>query len=146
MDDMELIRLLRRAEQRSRTDPVWTDPDREDDLSAPHREREKVLSLLDEREGISQRQLALLLGIRPQSLSELLLKLERDGLIHRRKNPADRREVLVSLTSEGRERSAGYESGKRRAAESFLSPLSPEERETLGALLDKLLNGTEELE
>ncbi len=139
MDDLELIRLLRRAEQRTRADMSGAGP-RE---SAPHREREKVLSLLDENEGVGQRQLALLLDIRPQSLSELLLKLERDGLVQREKNPADKREVLVSLTPEGRERSAGFESERRRAAEAVFAPLTPEERETLSGLLEKLVIGTE---
>ena len=97
-------------------------------VERPHRERERVLSLLDETEGISQQKLALILGIRPQSLSELLGKLEKDGLLVREKNPEDRRETLVSLTPEGRERAASFE----------------EERETLGALLTRLLDGQEE--
>ena len=68
----------------------------------PHRERERVLTLLQESDGISQRKLALILDIRPQSLSELLGKLERDGLIRREKNEDDKREILVSLTEVGR--------------------------------------------
>ena len=59
-------------------------------MERPHRERERVLSLLDETEGVSQQKLSLILGIRPQSLSELLGKLEKDGLLLREKNPADR--------------------------------------------------------
>ena len=142
MDDLDRLRLLRRAEECSRASLTGTEAPAEG-AGEPHRERERVLSLLDESEGVSQRQLALLLGIRPQSLSELLLKLERDGLLERRKNPADRREVLVSLTGAGRERSADFESVRRRAAEAFFAPLSPEERETLTALLEKLVTGTE---
>lgn len=110
----------------------------------PHRERERVLSLLDETEGISQQKLALILGIRPQSLSELLSKLEKDGLLIREKNPADRRETLVSLTPEGKERAAAFETERGRAGEEFLSPLTEEERENLGTLLSKLLGETEE--
>ena len=101
----------------------------------PHRERERVLCLLDETEGVSQQKLALILGIRPQSLSELLGKLEKDGLLLREKNPDDRRETLVSLTAEGKARATSFEEERRR---------SGEERETLGALLTKLLEGQEE--
>ena len=113
-------------------------------MERPHRERERVLSLLDETEGISQQKLALILGIRPQSLSELLGKLEKDGLLVREKNPEDRRETLVSLTPEGRERAASFEEERRRVGEAFLAPLTEEERETLGALLTRLLDGQEE--
>lgn len=110
----------------------------------PHRERDRVLSLLDDTEGISQQKLALILDIRPQSLSELLLKLERDGLLTREKNPADRRETLVSLTPEGKERAAEFEAERRRFGEAFFAPLTDEERETLGELLGKLLAGPDE--
>ena len=97
-------------------------------MERPHRERERVLSLLDETEGVSQQKLSLILGIRPQSLSELLGKLEKDGLLLREKNPSDRRETLVSLTPEGKERAAAFE----------------EERETLGELLTKLIASRED--
>ena len=109
----------------------------------PHRERERVLSLLDETEGISQQKLALILGIRPQSLSELIMKLERDGLLLRSKNPEDRRETLVSLTEAGRQRAAEFEQQRRRREEDFLAPLTAEERSTLTGLLRKLLRGGE---
>ncbi len=110
----------------------------------PHRERERVLTLLSESEGISQRKLAVILDIRPQSLSELLGKLERDGLVERRKNEEDRREILVSLTALGRERAESSERAREDAAERFLSPLSREERETLSAMLQKLIFAAED--
>ena len=112
--------------------------------AAPHRERERVLSLLDETEGISQQRLALILGVRPQSLSELLGKLEKDGLLQRSRNPDDRRETLVSLTPAGKERAAVFEEERRRSVEAFFRPLTEEEKETLSALLDKLLAEPEE--
>ena len=102
-----------------------------------------MLSLLDETEGISQQKLALILGIRPQSLSELIMKLERDGLLLRSKNPEDRRETLVSLTEAGRQRAAEYEQQRRFREEDFLAPLTAEERSTLTGLLRKLLRGGE---
>ena len=159
MDNTELIHLLRRAARHSREgveegrfgmppppegllppEGPWHRPGIHGG-EQPHRDRERVLSLLDETEGISQQKLALILGIRPQSLSELLGKLERDGLILREKNPEDRRETLVNLTAEGRERAAVFESERARAGEAFLAPLSEEERETLAELLRRLLEG-----
>ena len=113
-------------------------------MERPHRERERVLSLLDETEGVSQQKLSLILGIRPQSLSELLGKLEKDGLLLREKNPSDRRETLVSLTPEGKERAAAFEEERSRTTEAFLAPLTEEERETLGELLTKLIASRED--
>ncbi len=40
------------------------------------------------------------------TLTPLLKRLERDGLVARRRDPADERRVRVSLTQEGRDMSA----------------------------------------
>ena len=42
--------------------------------------------------------------VRLPSMTEIVARLERDGLVHRRPDPADRRAVLVEATSEGRSR------------------------------------------
>ncbi|MDN6794372.1 MAG: MarR family transcriptional regulator [Propionibacterium sp.] len=62
----------------------------------------RVLALLALREPLGQKDLAYLLGVRPQSLSELLRKLEHAGLVTRQRDEQDRRSTLVSLTAEGR--------------------------------------------
>lgn len=86
----------------------------------------------------------------PTALSETLMlssgamtnrldHLERAGLIERLPDPADRRGVLVALTPEGRtlidEAVAAHVANEHR----LLGALSPEERQTLAALLRKLL-------
>ncbi len=102
--------------------------------------RERILGIIAENGQISQNRLAEMLSIRPQSVSELLVKLEKDGYIVRAKNDDDKREILVSLTEEGKKRTE--EVGKLRAAHAseFLSPLNEEERRTLFDLLSKLLS------
>jgi len=50
-----------------------------------------VLAIVRERGGMSQRELLDLLDVRSASLSEVLAKLERNGLIARRRDDADRR-------------------------------------------------------
>jgi len=69
---------------------------------ARHRGQGRVLALLALREPLSQRELAYLLGVRPQSLGELLAKLERAGLVLRTADESDRRAWSVSLTDQGR--------------------------------------------
>lgn len=55
-------------------------------------------------DGISQVTLSRRLGIEKASSTAVLDELERQGLIARQRNPADRRQFLVSLTPLGRER------------------------------------------
>ncbi|MDP9366318.1 MAG: MarR family transcriptional regulator [Chloroflexota bacterium] len=73
------------------------------------------------------------------AMTNRLDHLERDGLIERLPDPADRRGVLVALTPEGRalvdEAVAAHGANEHR----LLGALSPEERHTLAALLRKLL-------
>ena len=49
-----------------------------------------------------QRDMGYILNIRPQSLGEVLGKLERAGLVTRRTSEKDRRVLLVSITEKGR--------------------------------------------
>ena len=60
-------------------------------------------------EAVSIRELVAATAQRPSTLTGVLDRLERRGLIERGPNPADRRSVLVTLTSEGREHAARVE-------------------------------------
>ena len=66
----------------------------------PHHGQGKILRVLRERPGAGQNRLAELLGIRQQSLGELLGKLEKGGYITRAP-AADRRTMIVCLTDKG---------------------------------------------
>ncbi len=108
----------------------------------PFLARERVLRLLNEDEAISQVKLASYLAIRPQSLSELLAKLEKDGYILRTKNKKDKREILIFLTPEGKMRSSEVQKARLGQLESFLSPLTQEEREELFYLIEKIIGNS----
>jgi len=58
----------------------------------------RVILHLSRNEGIQQVELAELLEIKPITLARLLDKLQENGLIERRLNPADRRAFLLYLT------------------------------------------------
>ncbi len=107
--------------------------------SLPPMARMRVLTALEQTGAISQRKLAMILAIRPQSLSEMLTKLADEGLVVREANADDRRETLVSLSAAGRERAAAAENERAEFAKSFLSPLDDGEKEQLATLLEKLL-------
>lgn len=74
-------------------------------------------------------------------MTNRLDRLERAGLIERRKNPGDRRSTLVALTSQGFALIDGlmtaHVANERRA----LATLSEAEQRQLDALLGKLLAG-----
>lgn len=83
---------------------------------------------------LTQRALMEHMGIRSSSLSELVHKLERSGLVQRAECPADRRTALVSLTEQGRAKAAGLSGAETTP----FRVLSTAEQETLLTLLTKL--------
>lgn len=77
--------------------------------------------------------------VRPQSMAQTLAELESEGLISRRPDPADKRQVLIELTGRGRERFA--EEMRQREnwlAKAIEAELEPEEQETLLAAVPLL--------
>lgn len=62
----------------------------------------RVLALLNARGQMRQRDMNAALGVRPQSLGELLIKLERAGYVTREPDPTDKRILLVRITDAGR--------------------------------------------
>jgi DNA-binding MarR family transcriptional regulator len=76
-------------------------------------------------------------------MTPVIDRLEREGLVKRLPNPADRRGSLVELTRAGRRR---VDSAMARHAETeqrLVDHLDAREREQLAALLRKLLLGVE---
>jgi DNA-binding MarR family transcriptional regulator len=91
-----------------------------------------VLGRLDREGPLTTSALAAAERVRPQSMAQTLAELESDGLIARRPDPDDRRQVLIELSESGRERIAA-ERGKRDdwLAAAIAAELSPEEQRTL---------------
>jgi len=63
----------------------------------------RVLAVLRMNEALLSKDLAYILGIRQQSLNELLKKLEKNGLVERIPSEKDGRVLLVKLTAKGKE-------------------------------------------
>ena len=101
-------------------------------------ERDRILLTIGRNGSISQRRLAEHIAVSPQSMSESLAKLEHDGYITRSKNQLDKREIIVTLTAAGRERSDRLGRKMQDQAHHFLEPLTAAEKQTLYALLKKL--------
>jgi DNA-binding MarR family transcriptional regulator len=101
-----------------------------------------VIRLVGRFPGISAGQVSELLHLHPSTLTGILKRLERSGLVLRRPDPADGRRALLVLSTRGRTidavRGGTVEAGVRRA----LARLSPRAvtvaREVLEALSDEL--------
>lgn len=110
----------------------------------PHHGQGKVLVMLAENDGVSQKLLTEQSGIRPASLSELIIKLERNGLVERQRNEEDKRNRNVYLTDDGRALAETIKSRKDESADFLFDALSEEEKETLTVLFDKLITSLED--
>ncbi len=109
-------------------------------IGVKKRGQEGVLSVIAGQPDITQKELADALGIQPASVSELLMKLERKGLVIREKDNLDRRSIKVHLTEESRSILA---EPKEESSDPFQA-LSAEEQEQLRSLLGKLLTDWEQ--
>jgi DNA-binding MarR family transcriptional regulator len=98
-----------------------------------------VLVRLDREGPATQSTLAAGEGIRPQSMGTIVAALRARGLVARAADPADGRQVLVSLTEAGREGLRGARRERsRRLVLAITAELSPAEQEQLAAALPLL--------
>lgn len=101
----------------------------------------RVLGILALQSPMPQKDLAFMLGVRPQSLSELLSKLESADLVTRRRDDTDRRTFVVELTKEGRK---AAEEVSNHQDDDLFAVLSDEEQEQFTTLLDRVIESAEE--
>jgi MarR family transcriptional regulator for hemolysin len=105
-----------------------------------------VLTALKDGAQLSQIELARWSKVEQPTMAQLLARMERDGLIRRDPDPADRRASLVSLTDTARARlpagRAILEQGNREATRG----LSPQEVATLIGLLRRVLANVEAMD
>lgn len=94
-----------------------------------------ALRLLHERGPMPQHGLGAALSLDPSNVVGLLNELEERGLITRRRDPADRRRHIVSLSSNGEDELALTYSRLGLVEDELFSALSAAERATLYDLL-----------
>lgn len=94
---------------------------------------------------MSQRELGEQFDIKPGSLSEVLAKVEGEGLIERTRDEGDHRQLNVRLTEEGSARACELSAAKKQFEGEAFACLSPEERMELLGLLDRVRTSWEEL-
>src|SRR5712664_1933641 len=98
----------------------------------------KVLGYLARNEGINQAGLADLLEIKPMTLVRQIDRMEEDGWIERRPDPADRRARRLYLTAKARPVLGRIWSVANETRDEALALLSPGEAATLLDLLQRV--------
>lgn len=97
-----------------------------------------VMNLLAEGP-ISQQGLGEQLGIDRTTVVELIDDLEKQGVVERRRNPADRRSYALHLTTRGRSVQKRAARAFDAAAEEVFSPLRQRERMELADMLRRII-------
>ncbi len=100
----------------------------------------RVLAILKLQSEISAKDLSYLLGIRQQSLNELLNKLEKGGYVERIPSETDKRVLLVRLTEKGKNE---QQNTSTTDFTDIFDCLTPEEQETFGSYLDRIIAALE---
>ena len=98
----------------------------------------RFLTLLSENNGASSREMCELLDIRPSSLSELLVKMEREQLINRTADENDRRVSRITLSERGNEALSRISARRDDEAERLSACFTDEEAAQFCALCDRL--------
>lgn len=101
--------------------------------------QKRILMTLFKCGNMTQRELQDIMDIKSASLSEILAKIESDGLIERRKSVEDRRQIQIILTETGKKEAYGIEAENDRVAGELFHGLSRKEKQELFYLLDKLV-------
>lgn len=110
------------------------------------RDEWRVLAALAGRDGILGAELGNLTTLDKMQVSRALTRMERDGLLEREPDPADRRNLIVRLKPAGR---ALYRKivPMAQAREAYLlESLDADERAALATALDKLLQRAKQLQ
>jgi len=107
-------------------------------MGDPRRGQGRVLAILKLQPEISQKDLSYLLDMRPQSLGELLTKLEKNGYITRTSSEADRRVMNIKLTKEGTEATE-----QEFSFDKMFGCLNEEEQQNMSNYLNRIIETLE---
>jgi len=97
-----------------------------------------VLAALKQHKALSQAELARLARVEQPSMAQLLTRMERDGLVERVADPADKRSRLISLTAAAIKRMPKAKAIMDQRKDEALDGFSADETAQLLALLLKL--------
>jgi DNA-binding MarR family transcriptional regulator len=99
-----------------------------------------IIAHLSRRDGMVQTELASMLDVGKPSLSAVIDRLEKSGLIERRPHPSDRRAKSIFMTQKARKLLTQMQAAERKYNELILCDLSEADRDQLLMLLERVKN------
>ena len=103
-----------------------------------------LLARLWKEEGLSQRELAKRLDIKPSTLNVMIGRLEKNGYIRKEHDPNDQRRSLIYFTEEGRTVCGKMKKKFSEFRDVIMDNFSEEEKEELCRLLQKFCDCLDE--
>lgn len=91
-----------------------------------------------------QQELTEFMRAKPSTINGILDRMEEKGLVRRTVSGGDARRRLITLTDKGREQQARFTESFLACEEAIVRGFSPEERETLLRLLDRIIQNLKE--
>ncbi|MDD6571667.1 MAG: MarR family winged helix-turn-helix transcriptional regulator [Thermoflexaceae bacterium] len=100
----------------------------------------KVLRILSERGELPQKEVQGILNIQSGSMSELVGKMEKNGLIERKRDDRDKRHYNLKITEKGMEETVRLKKQSAEQEEVIFEALSGKEQKELERMLNVLLD------
>ena len=97
-----------------------------------------MLFLLSQQDGRTMTELSRLLFTENSSMTRLVDRMEKAGLVQRRTDPQDRRTLIISITEAGRKQSVAAKKIVKGVNEEIKTSLSPEELGIFKKVLGRL--------
>lgn len=98
----------------------------------------RLLTIVAENDGITQRELAEILDVRPSSLTAMVGKMEQFGFVERKQDDKDQRVMHIYITDSGREVETKSKSVIQELVDSIFKNLSDEEIEQMLTITEKI--------
>ena len=97
-----------------------------------------VLLFLDKENSRTQKELADFLNIKPASVTDVLQRMEKNGLVERKRGENDLRTMHVTITEKGREKSNEFLQKERSLDELFFKGFQEDEKEFFLQMFEKM--------
>jgi len=98
-----------------------------------------AIEIIGHEKSLRMKELAEKLGVTTGTLTVTVDKLERKGLIERRRHETDRRSYRVELTEAGEKHFASHHEYHLKLTEEIVGGLTPEEMKCFGHVLEKVV-------
>jgi hypothetical protein len=115
-------------------------------ITAFNGEQGRILHVLWENDGISNRELSKKSGLAMSSLTTMLERMEEKKLLERRVDENDKRKILIFLTDYAKSLKSEYDEISDKMTEISFEGISDEERLAFEATLEKVLYNFEKAE